>query len=221
MQKLARMTARAALVAAAAAFVGLGAGVASADTTTNGDQSLVGGNQVIAPISAPIDISGNGVAVGGDAAAVSVGGAHVTNQSAGNLTTSGQQSAGGGNQIGAPVGVPINVCGNAVGAAGVVKAMCRGTATVANKEANVIVTPPAARIAQRAAYPSPPTAVRTPISLLPGVGGDSNPLAQTQLPLLSQNSSNPVSLGSPLQSETENGLGSVTDGSALAHLLGK
>ena len=220
MQKLARMTARAALVAAAAAFVGLGAGMASADTTTNGDQSLLGGNQVIAPISAPINISGNGVGVGGDVAAVSMGGAHVTNNGAGNLTTSGQQSAGGGNQIDAPVGVPINVCGNAVGADGIAKAVCRGTATVANKEATVIVVPPAARIAQRAAYPSPPAAVRTPISLLPGLGGDSSPLAQTQLPLLSQNSS-PVSLGSPLQSETENGLGSLTDGSALAHLVGK
>lgn len=220
MQKLARMTARAALVGAAAAFVGLGAGVASADTTTNGDESLLGGNQVIAPISAPIDISGNGVGVAGDAAAVSMGGAHVTNHSAGNLTTSGQQSAGGGNQIYAPVGVPINGCGNAVGAAGIAKAMCRGTATVVNKEATVIVDPPAARTAQRVAYPSPPAAGRTPISLLPGLGGDSNPLAQTQLPLLSQNSS-PVSLGSPLQSETENGLGSLTDGSALAHLLGK
>ncbi|MCW2940664.1 MAG: hypothetical protein JWN00_3649 [Actinomycetia bacterium] len=220
MQKLARMTARAALVAAAAAFVGLGAGVACADTTTNGDQSLLGGNQVIAPISAPIDISGNGVGVGGDVAAVSMGGAHVTNNSAGNLTTSGQESAGGGNQIDAPVGVPINVCGNAVGAVGIAKAVCRGTATVVNKEATVIVVPPAARTAQRVAYPSPPTAVRTPISLLPGVGGDSNPLAQTQLPLLSQNS-NPVSLGSPLQSETENGVGSLTNGSAIAHLLGK
>lgn len=220
MQKLARMTARAALVAAAAAFVGLGAGVACADTTTNGDQSLLGGNQVIAPISAPIDISGNGVGVGGDVAAVSMGGAHVTNHSAGNLTTSGQESAGGGNQIDAPVGVPINVCGNAVGAVGIAKAVCRGTATVVNKEATVIVVPPAARTAQRVAYPSPPTAVRTPISLLPGVGGDSNPLAQTQLPLLSQNS-NPVSLGSPLQSETENGVGSLTNGSAIAHLLGK
>src|SRR5438552_1395087 len=61
-----------------ASFAALGAGPVFADSTS-GNGSLFGGNQVNAPISAPIDISGNGVAVAGSANAQSHGGSAVNN----------------------------------------------------------------------------------------------------------------------------------------------
>ncbi|MFI6499799.1 chaplin family protein [Nonomuraea typhae] len=49
---------------------------AHADLNTSGDNSILGGNQVFAPISIPINICGNAVAVIGVAVAGCKGGAH-------------------------------------------------------------------------------------------------------------------------------------------------
>ncbi|MEO5873628.1 MAG: chaplin family protein, partial [Streptosporangiaceae bacterium] len=70
-----------------ASFVALGAscvfpGTSFADTT-NGDHSVLGGNQVEAPISAPVDVSGNALAIFGTADATSQGGTKVVNKSGG------------------------------------------------------------------------------------------------------------------------------------------
>src|ERR1700736_5384828 len=95
-------------------FTGLGPGVSYAGTdTTSGANSLLGGNQIKLPISVPINISGNAAAAGGIAAAASKGGATVRNEGdpGSGMTTSGNHSLGGGNQLDAPISVPLNVCG--------------------------------------------------------------------------------------------------------------
>jgi hypothetical protein len=115
-----------------ASFVALGAGPALADVT-NGDGSVLGGNQVFAPISVPVNISGNAVGVVGRSAAGSTGGATVRNTSGsggGNGRTSGRHSILGGNQVHAPISAPINACGNSVALIGHALSGCEGGAKV-------------------------------------------------------------------------------------------
>lgn len=130
MQKTIRRTAAAALIAAA--FTALGSGPSLADSVTSGDGGILSGNQLNAPISVPVNACGNAVAVLGQASAKCKGSASVTNDS-GDSYTSGNGSIGGGNQVHAPVGVPVNVCGNAVGVAGQASAKCKGHAHVGDK----------------------------------------------------------------------------------------
>jgi LPXTG-motif cell wall-anchored protein len=122
-----------------AAFALSGTGVAVAGTgTTSGAGSIGGGNQVNLPISVPVDICGNAIAILGVADAGCVGGASVTSSGGGGLSsnsdrwsTSGVGSALGGNQVNAPVSIPVSACGNAVGAVlGHASARCRGGAKV-------------------------------------------------------------------------------------------
>ncbi|GAA0336029.1 DUF320 domain-containing protein [Actinoallomurus spadix] len=123
----AKSTARATLLTAS--FVALGAGPALADVT-DGSGSVLGGNQIKAPVSAPVNVSGNAVAVIGHALAGSAGGASVhrgAGAGGGRQSTSGRHSIGGGNQVNIPITAPINVCGNAVGNA---IAGCEGGASV-------------------------------------------------------------------------------------------
>ncbi|GAB2829089.1 hypothetical protein GCM10027176_36600 [Actinoallomurus bryophytorum] len=131
MRKWAKGTTRAALLTAS--FVALGAGPALADVT-NGDGSILGGNQVNAPISVPVDISGNALAVLGHSVAGSTGGAAVHGAGAGfgggHSRTSGRHSIGGGNQINAPISVPVNACGNGAAVLGGALAGCRGGSLV-------------------------------------------------------------------------------------------
>ncbi|HEY7487853.1 MAG TPA: chaplin family protein [Streptosporangiaceae bacterium] len=63
------------VVASAAAGVMLLSAPAYAGAQTSGDASVLGGNQVIAPISIPVDVCGNAVAVIGVAGAGCQGGA--------------------------------------------------------------------------------------------------------------------------------------------------
>jgi hypothetical protein len=110
-----------------AGFVAFGAGPALADVT-NGNDSILGGNQVNAPISIPVNASGNSVAVLGRALAGSTGGAFVqgARSAGGHNRTSGRHSILGGNQINAPV----NACGNSVAAIGGALSGCQGGAGV-------------------------------------------------------------------------------------------
>jgi len=114
-----------------ASFVAFGAGPAIADVT-NGNGSVLGGNQVNAPISIPVDVSGNAVAVLGGALAGSKGGASVHNMDGegGDNRTSGRGSIGGGNQLNAPINAPINACGNSVALIGHALSGCEGGAKV-------------------------------------------------------------------------------------------
>ncbi|MEU7004483.1 chaplin family protein [Nonomuraea sp. NPDC046570] len=114
---------------------GKGSGTAGGNRTS-GDSSVLGGNQVTAPISAPINACGNAVAIFGDATAGCKGGASVKNSGhhggAGGNTTSGRSSVLGGNQVIAPISAPINICGNAVAVFGQAFAGCKGGSSVTN-----------------------------------------------------------------------------------------
>ena len=119
MRTWARWTAKAAMFTASFVAAGAGTvGIANAGTTS-GNNSIGGGNQVSIPISIPVNVCGNAVALLGGSFAFCEGGASVSHGSGGGAssTTSGNQSILGGNQVKAPVSVPVNVCGNAVGRA--------------------------------------------------------------------------------------------------------
>src|SRR5437868_1899871 len=135
MRTWAKGTSRVAVLTAS--FVALGATAiptsAFADIT-NGDGGILSGNQANLPVSAPVNVSGNGVGVLGNALGASKGGASVTNRGGGGgwQKTSGKGGVGSGNQINAPISVPVNVCGNAVAVLGNAGAGCKGGASVEN-----------------------------------------------------------------------------------------
>ncbi|WP_047868691.1 chaplin [Nocardiopsis sp. RV163] len=65
--------ARIAALVAAGFFTAAGAGVAYADTTTSGNGSILGGNQIVADLDVPINACGNAIAVLGVAGAQCTG----------------------------------------------------------------------------------------------------------------------------------------------------
>ncbi|MBW8484735.1 chaplin [Actinomadura parmotrematis] len=108
----------------------------SGSMTTSGKGSVLGGNQLKAPISAPINLCGNAVAVAGLSKAHCHGSATVTNSGGGaEMKTSGKGSVLGGNQAQVPISIPVNVCGNSAAVLGVAKAHCAGGAHVLNENA--------------------------------------------------------------------------------------
>jgi hypothetical protein len=112
-----------------------GRGGGAGGNRTDGSYSVLGGNQVVAPITAPVNLCGNAVAVFGEATAGCRGGASVKNdggRGAGGNRTSGHSSVLGGNQVVAPVTAPINICGNSVALIGEAFSGCRGGAGVKN-----------------------------------------------------------------------------------------
>ncbi|GAA3220860.1 chaplin family protein [Actinocorallia longicatena] len=135
MQSWIKFASRAALVAAG--FAIMGAGAANADTTSNGAGSILGGNQLTAPVAAPLNVSGNAVSALGKSSAFSVHGSSVNNSrqasDGDDMTTSGKGSILGGNQLYAPINIPINLCGNALAILGTAKAGCVGGAHVVNE----------------------------------------------------------------------------------------
>ncbi|HLH59781.1 MAG TPA: chaplin family protein, partial [Streptosporangiaceae bacterium] len=85
-----------------AAFAMPCTGVAMAGTWgTSGNGSILGGNQVNAPINVPINVCGNAVALLGISAAGCQGGASVSGHSGNSdrWSTSGDGSIAGGNQV--------------------------------------------------------------------------------------------------------------------------
>jgi hypothetical protein len=129
-----RRTSRAMLTAG---FVALGVSAVPTNAfadVTNGDGGVLSGNQVKAPISAPVDVSGNAVSVLGISQAASKGGAKVEQDGSGGgqQTTSGAGGVGSGNQVDAPISVPVNACGNGVAVLGIAQAGCTGGAKVKN-----------------------------------------------------------------------------------------
>ncbi|NDU76178.1 DUF320 domain-containing protein [Actinomadura sp. DSM 109109] len=168
-----RNTGRAALVAASALAVGAAfttAVPASAeqatfgggwgghghgvDMTSAGNFGLANGTQVFAPISIPINVCGNAVAIAGLSRAKCKGGASVKSnhreagsgyRTAGDWGGDGWGGHGGGDvdmtsagnfgllngtQVFAPISIPIDVCGNSVAALGAAQAACKGGASV-------------------------------------------------------------------------------------------
>ena len=120
MKSWAKWTAKTVLVTTGFAAAGGGfAGVAFAGTggTNPGNISVLGSNQVSAPVSVPINICGNAAALLGIAAAGCQGGAEVI----AHHYPAGRP--GGDSQVLIPVKVAVNACGNAVGNA---RAGCQG-----------------------------------------------------------------------------------------------
>ncbi|MEU4235122.1 chaplin [Nonomuraea sp. NPDC026600] len=109
-------------------------GPGAGGNTTSGKHGVLSGNQVVAPITAPINVCGNSVAVIGKAFAGCKGGASVKNggSGAGGNTTSGKHGVLSGNQVVAPITAPINACGNAVAVLGLAEAHCKGGASVSS-----------------------------------------------------------------------------------------
>ncbi len=112
----------------AGGLIAVGAGVAHADETTSGHDGLLSGNQIVVPVQVPITVNGNAIAVLGRALATSAG--HSTKPSTTptgtthspsthhSATTSGRHSIGSGNQVVAPIQVPILLRGNALAVLG-------------------------------------------------------------------------------------------------------
>jgi hypothetical protein len=104
----------------------LGAGIANAADTT-GDDGLLSGTQIVAPITAPVEAAGNAVSVLGDALA---GGASAPAPAPAPApaaapapapapaSTSGTDSVLGGTQAVVEAAAPVTVQGNAISVAG-------------------------------------------------------------------------------------------------------
>ncbi|MFB4308230.1 chaplin family protein [Actinomadura sp. GTD37] len=111
----------------AAGFVALGVTAipsnASADVT-HGDGGVLSGNQISAPISAPVNVCGNAAAAAGVSAASCDGRTLVEGSHGSGAQTSGDHGAGTGNQANAPIQAPAEACGNAAAVAGLASGLC-------------------------------------------------------------------------------------------------
>lgn len=96
------------------------------DTVSQFNFGALSGNQLLAPIQAPINACGNAIAVGGASDAGCEGGSDADYSGAGDLTTQDNVGLGNGNQLFAPVQAPVNVCGNAIAVLGHASASCEG-----------------------------------------------------------------------------------------------
>ena len=122
----------------------LPASAAFAQSGPNGDAgvlSLLSGNDVNAPVSAPVNVCGVSAAVGGFANSGCRGGAASNTLILGsgggsNNGNAGVISALSGNNVNAPVSAPVNVCGIAAGIVGFANAACVGGAA-----SNTVIAP--------------------------------------------------------------------------------
>src|SRR5437667_12847295 len=98
-----------------AGFLLIGGAAANAASTVDNFGNL-GGNQVHAPVQAPITVTGNAIGLLGSASATGSGGASTSGGAgAGRGSTSTNYGAGYGNQAAVPLPAPITVSGNAIG----------------------------------------------------------------------------------------------------------
>src|SRR6266571_1755165 len=112
-------------------------GAAASSQTTSGSHSIAGGNQVSAPVNAPVTVCGNSLSVAGRAeSSCAPGGAPASGAAAGSQTTSGSHSIAGGNQVSAPVNVPVTVCGNAAAVLGRAMGGCEPAASASGAAAS-------------------------------------------------------------------------------------
>src|SRR6266704_6236638 len=115
-------------------------GAPASSQTTSGSHSVAGGNQVSVPVSAPVTVCGNALSVAGRAESScapggSSGGASASGASSSSQTTSGSHSVAGGNQVSAPVSVPVTVCGNAAAVLGRAMGGCEPAASASGAAA--------------------------------------------------------------------------------------
>ncbi|QSB05463.1 chaplin family protein [Natronoglycomyces albus] len=93
---------------------------------THDNVGALSGNQAEVPVQIPINACGNAVAAGGAANASCEGGADATYNGSADLHSHDNVGLGNGNQLFAPIQVPINVCGNAIAVLGAANASCEG-----------------------------------------------------------------------------------------------
>lgn len=90
--------------------------------TTDGTDGTASGTQVAAPVTAPVNATGNAIGLLGDSTATSgdaITAAGTTTPTAGDgILTGGSDSVLGGTQLALPISAPITVGGNAVGLIG-------------------------------------------------------------------------------------------------------
>ncbi|MER6129692.1 chaplin, partial [Streptomyces sp. NPDC001795] len=138
-------------VAAATGVLAVTGGYAHADSGANGSATdspgVLSGNVIQAPVHIPVNVCGNTVNVigllnpaAGNTCANGGAGSHNGGGSHASGHTSGSGGVGSGNNVQAPVDVPVNVCGNTVNVGGL------GNAAVGNDCANTpgghTTTPP-------------------------------------------------------------------------------
>jgi len=88
---------------------------------SNGDNNgILNGTQLYAPISLPVNLSGNAVGVLGEANSRAVSGNRIESGQGGwgNQSNGDNNGILNGTQIAAPISIPINVCGNSLGILG-------------------------------------------------------------------------------------------------------
>lgn len=126
---LKRSAFRAAMLTTALAVV-LGTG-ASAYADTAGSHGIASGNQVNIPVTAPIDVCGNSVALLGGALDYCPGGASASQPETdfSESQTSGREGVLSGNQVNVPITAPVNACGNGVAVLGGALGACQGGAS--------------------------------------------------------------------------------------------
>lgn len=119
-------------------------GIAFADTNPPpanlGNSSIASGNQVAAPVSVPVNVCGIAIAILGDSNAGCEGGATATVPQA--APGQGGTGVGSGNNVSAPVSVPVDVCGVSVAVLGSSQSGCQGTSTVGTGPGNPGSSPP-------------------------------------------------------------------------------
>ncbi len=107
------------------------------DATSIGNLGILNGNQAIVPIQIPVDVCGNAAGVLGNGQASCKGGSQAkigsskkapakARKSGSDLTSIGNFGIANGNQLYAPIQIPVDVCGNALGVLGNAQANCKG-----------------------------------------------------------------------------------------------
>lgn len=86
--------------------------------STDGTDSLLGGNQGIVAVDVPVAVGGNAVSIIGDSSTVDATTTVAPGDSGQDASTNGSDSLGGGNQAVIPVEVPVTVGGNALSVIG-------------------------------------------------------------------------------------------------------
>ena len=105
-------------ILATGGFMALGVGIAHADTTTDGTESIGSGNQGILGISVPITVSGNSISLLGNSSSSGSTTTVSSSAPATTATTSGLGSLLGGNQLLAGLGIPVTISGNSISVIG-------------------------------------------------------------------------------------------------------
>jgi hypothetical protein len=106
------------IVSAGIVLAGAAAAHADSDLTSIGNLGILNGNQAYVPVQVPVDVCGNAAGVLGNAQASCKGGSSAHLRSLPDATSIGNAGIGNGNQLIAPIQVPVEVSGNALGALG-------------------------------------------------------------------------------------------------------